>query len=246
MGHPVVKIGLIQEVTRIFVLRKWYQITDHDIHNVWHPEMIFNKVVSTEILPTWGKDTPFSMWFNSETHLVEYLQRIKVTFTCDFSFKNYPFDKHDCKMDFGTPSQKIHEKMNFKPIQFLNDTKGQELKDPISVSIENQPFFISITANKEHGHPTLEYNYPVTGITIHLKRNDIGLLISGFYVPTACFPILSLTSYAIDHEVVRPNLILFCPIWPYFIPLGSTWSHLVLFGTILSHFMPSCPIWSHL
>ena len=165
--------------------------------------MIFRKVVSTEILPTWGRDTPFSMWFHSETHFVEYIQRIKVTFTCDFNFKNYPFDKHDCMMDFGTPSQEIHERMNFMPMQFLDGTKGQELKEPLYVSIENQPFLISITANKEYGKPTLAYNSPVTGITIHLKRNDIKLLISGFYVPTVFFSILALTSYVIDHEVVR-------------------------------------------
>ena len=113
--------------------------------------MIFRKVVSTEILPTWGRDTPFTMVFNADTHFVEYIQRIKVTFTCDFNFTSYPFDKHDCKMDFGTPSQKIHDRMNFMPMQFLNGTKGQELKDPIEVEIENQPFFISITANKEYG-----------------------------------------------------------------------------------------------
>ena len=125
-----------------------------------------------------------------------------MTFGCDFDFTSYPFDKHDCNMDFGTDSQAINTGMNFASIHYLNNTKGQELKDKVPVEIKHLPFSFLISANKEYGYPNYNYMYPVTGITIHMKRNDIGLLISGFYIPMASFSILSMLSYFISHESV--------------------------------------------
>ena len=91
-------------------------------------------------------------------------------------------------------------------IHYLNNTKGEVLKNKIPVEVKHLPFSLLISANKEYGYPNYNYMYPVTGITIHMKRNDIGLLISGFYIPMASFSILSMLSYFISHESVCTKL----------------------------------------
>ena len=101
---------------------KYFQITQKNhINNVWNPEVAFNKVVQTEILPQWGSDILYAMWFNNNTNGFQFRQGIKVTFACDFDFTSYPFDEHDCNMDFGTASQAINSGMNFAPIHSLSE-----------------------------------------------------------------------------------------------------------------------------
>ena len=46
------------------------------------------------------------------------------------------------------------------------------------------------------------YNYSYTGITLHFKRNNLGLLTGSFYGPLTTFAILSMFSYFIDIEMV--------------------------------------------
>ena len=45
-------------------------------------------------------------------------------------------------------------------------------------------------------------NYSATGISFRMKRNDLGMLVSQFYGPTAIFTILSMLSYNIDVAMV--------------------------------------------
>ena len=40
------------------------------------------------------------------------------------------------------------------------------------------------------------------GIMIHLKRDEISLLIGSFYVPTGIFAVLAMTSYVINPDAV--------------------------------------------
>ena len=50
------------------------------------------------------------------------------------------------------------------------------------------------------------YDYSYAGLTIHLKRNKLGLLIGSFYVPTGIFAMLSMISFAINPEMVPGRL----------------------------------------
>ena len=64
------------------------------------------------------------------------------------------------------------------------------------------PYKFSILGKKDFALPNYEYNYPVTGIRIKLRRNQLGRLIGGFYVPTAIFSVLSMISFFIHPDVV--------------------------------------------
>ena len=63
----------------------------------------------------------------------------------------------------------------------------------------------SILGKKEFTLPNYEFSYPVTVIRIKLKRNQLGILIGGFYVPTAIFSVLSMISFFINPDVVCWN-----------------------------------------
>ena len=64
------------------------------------------------------------------------------------------------------------------------------------------PFEITLESLGEV--PTLEegLNFSYAGIKMIFKRNNVGLLASGFYFPTLVFSLLSLLSFAIKPEVV--------------------------------------------
>ena len=46
------------------------------------------------------------------------------------------------------------------------------------------------------------YHYPYAGMRIYMHRNNLGVLIGGFYLPMLMFSALSLISYLIKPEVV--------------------------------------------
>ena len=45
-------------------------------------------------------------------------------------------------------------------------------------------------------------NYSSAGIRVHFHRNNISLLIGGYYAPTMIFALLSQVSYSIDIHMV--------------------------------------------
>ena len=46
------------------------------------------------------------------------------------------------------------------------------------------------------------YNFSHVGMRIHMQRNNLGLLLGGFYAPMGLFSALSLISYTIDPDIV--------------------------------------------
>ena len=41
---------------------------------------------------------------------------MKVKFACDFNFESFPFDSHECDLDFGAPSNG-EKRLEFAPVQ---------------------------------------------------------------------------------------------------------------------------------
>ena len=121
---------------------EWYQILEQDIDYVWRPDILFQKVIDTKILPMYGNEEIFQMWFNTKDNHMEHYQAIKVTFACDYDFQHFPFDSHNCDFDFGMGSQVYNKTANFGPVEILNmDSKTEllnfekEKKTDLSISI---------------------------------------------------------------------------------------------------------------
>ena len=178
------------------------QINENDLDKVWNPELKFRKMVHSEILPKVGKVLNFDMWFDGNTNEMDYYQDIKLEIACNFNFEDYPFDKHNCDIDFGTPSQEMGKEMKFDQLHVLNKSAIIKLTENRPLHNDHLPYVFYVTAKREYSWYRDEYMYPVIGFTIHVKRRSFGLLIGAFYIPTAIFALLSLVSYFIDPEVV--------------------------------------------
>ena len=69
----------------------------------------------------WGKDIrKFDFWLqhvNDSYNIMKFYQSMKVEFACDFNFESYPFDSHECDLDFGSPSNSYNYSLKFSPVQ---------------------------------------------------------------------------------------------------------------------------------
>ena len=64
------------------------------------------------------------------------------------------------------------------------------------------PFIIDIDVKETFEVIEDGYHYSYSGFHVYLKRNSLGVLIGGFYLPTGAFSTLSLLSFSISHENV--------------------------------------------
>ena len=107
-------------------------------------------------------------------------------------------------LDFGTRSV-YHWEMEFAPIQILKNKTAETLSEKWFIPSNHLPFTFSFTSKHKFVMWAPDYEYPATGITIHLERNTLGALIGQFYVPTGIFSLLSLISYFINPSSVCVN-----------------------------------------
>ena len=120
-------------------------------------------------------------------------------------FSDYPFDSHDCPLDFGMPSQVFNLSAIFAPVEILQKDSTTAILDfEQEIPNEHLPFTFSITSHSGgYGHYNFRYKSPFTGIVLKVKRDGISRLVGTFYAPTGIFGCLSMLSYFIHPDVVR-------------------------------------------
>ena len=184
--------------------KKWYQIFENEIRNVWNPHLTFLFVIDTKSLPAYGTAEKYSFWFNTQTNVSEYIETMKVTFSCQFNFKDYPFEQHVCPFNFGGENYD-YTKAHFNDIQIMKeDGSHEKLVHSIKMKQNHLPFNVLI--QPQNSFPSLYSidgrNISVTGITFQISRNNIQQLIMEYFAPTGIFAFLALISYFIDPDVV--------------------------------------------
>ena len=75
-------------------------------------------------------------------------------------------------------------------------------KEIIQVEQSDLPFHVELESLEQFNSTLTGNNYSSTGMRIHIERNNLGLLIGGYYGPTTIFVLLSLVSYSIDADMV--------------------------------------------
>lgn len=140
-------------------------------------------------------------WFVKEDVGIraEYKNLYKITSYCDFNFSSFPFENLKCDMIFRSSQSSSKWTSLLKPQLFsgyINTDKNTVLVNtslPYEILAGKiEPFLMLIGGS----------NYSATGISFRMKRNDLGMLVSQFYGPTAIFTILSMLSYNIDVAMV--------------------------------------------
>ena len=77
---------------------------------------------------------------------------------------------------------------------------------PIIFDHNRLPFNVSLEANDEYKFFQAGYHYSFVGMRITLTRNNLGLLIGGYFGPTIIFSLLSLVSFTINPDIVSLKL----------------------------------------
>ena len=156
----------------------------------------------------YGPKTDAEYYWFGYPNLLQYQERLKITVYCSFAFENFPFDNHQCDLNFGSVSW-VAERVTLLPLTIFygNDTTylGQNSIEIVSTHFP-EPFDIKLSSITPFKILDNSWNYYFTGMHMEFYRNTIGSLIGGYYVPTATFSIFSLVSYSINHDVVPGRL----------------------------------------
>ena len=162
----------------------------------------FENLLKYEKTKVYGDSATFSLWYRGN-QILQYSEEIKLTFFCKFHFNDFPFDYHECSLEYGDDLYGTNGiKLNTANIYY----HGRETSfddDPIVISDSPFPYEFqleSIPMFEKHyeGHG----NYSYTGIIFKMRRNSLGQLLSGYYYPTGSFAILSLISFLIPPDQV--------------------------------------------
>ena len=101
----------------------------------------------------YGGADKFSLWYLGD-HKLEYGELFQFTFSCQFDFSHFPFDSHECMMEYGSYAV-AENKLTFKPPTVSYKNKMTKFGyDPII-------------------HNNLEHQYQLYLGTIHILRKHI-------------------------------------------------------------------------
>jgi hypothetical protein len=135
-------------------------------------------------------------------------QKFCNTVYCSFDFANFPFDNHQCDLNFGVISWSASSVSLLSLTIFSGEESTSFGKNSIEIISTHspEPFNINISSIAPFKIRDNGWNYSFTGMHMEFYRNTIGSLIGGYYVPTATFSIFSLVSYSIDIDIVPGRL----------------------------------------
>ena len=197
------------EILRLFFRQtKWYKIHENESRERFFPKLRVQnskEVVQDKEIGT--KNDVEYYWFGYP-NLHQYQERLKITVYCSFDFANFPFDNHQCDLNFGFIGYSSQTAILLPLIIFHGNESTYLGNNSIEIisSHSPEPFNINISSIKPFDLLDNGWNYNFAGMHMEFYRNSIGSLIGGYYVPTAIFSIFSLVSYSIDIDIVPGRL----------------------------------------
>ena len=131
-------------------------------------------------------------------------ERFQLTFSCNFDYTGFPFDSHECPIEYGGGifSQKF---VSFNTTRAgFGDVTTKNGDDPIIVDNLPFPFEFRLSALPNF-EKTDRYNisFSWTGIVLTMERKSLGQLLIGYFYPTSSFALLSMISFLIKPDMVR-------------------------------------------
>ena len=169
---------------------------------IWHPKIGFSNLLSYKIKSGLGQSKTISFEAQN-TNKVAMWEDVEITFTCQFNFKSYPFDYHECDLTYYSDSG-LQEKVILKPTDYIwygnNEIHfSQNNINSLIITNTTTPFIVSVEIKP---NSTLWGVISAASIKMTFQRNSLALLLGSFYVPTGIFALLSMTSYVINPDIV--------------------------------------------
>ena len=182
------------------ICRTRYDLGLEESNHIWRPILTFDDLLDYKPTRDFGNYGSFSFSYLGNQTL-EYSEEILVKIFCTFDFDDYPFDSHECMLQYGDDSLSTESIiLNPSKIAFGNvmTTENQS-----HIYLHNSPFaFIFELESLPSFMKNYDKSYSYTGMKITLRRKSLGQLISGFYLPTGVFAFLSQISFLIKAEAV--------------------------------------------
>ena len=185
-----------------YAVRSWILLAPEDLEQIYTPSLKIANLKSIK----WGEiygpsDLDYS--FFALPHRLEYRIAFQAIVYCNFYFSDFPFDRHLCKFQIGSALFGYKREHLLPSILEINHKDILKYEDPPRRLFGDRlPFDIDIKVDNtllifEDG-----YNFSYAGFEIDFKRNTVGVLVGGFYLPTGLFSVLSLVSYTIHFSKV--------------------------------------------
>ena len=131
-------------------------------------------------------------------------EKFHLTFTCNFDFTEFPFDSHDCPIEYGSAFFSLKEMRLNQTQAVFGNTSTNIGGEPII--LDNLPFpfefqlVVLPTFEKTSVYRGLTYSY--TSVVLKMRRKSPGQLLCGYFYPTTAFALLSMISFLIRPDIV--------------------------------------------
>ena len=172
---------------------------------VFQPRFKFENILDYKQIKGYGGSATSTLYlYGNQSHKLDYGEEFQLTLSCYFHFEKFPFDFHECPIQFGTYVLSTKALTFDKITVSYGETVTEEGKESIFINGLALPFQFELVANKtikQKVSSNLNYTFP--GIIIKMRRNSLGRLLTGFYCPTASFALLSMISFLINPDVVN-------------------------------------------
>ena len=181
---------------------RWYAVNEFDQTQIFTPTLEISGTKKIVRKRKYGAIDKDYLWYFHPENRMEYRQSLQVVIYCSMDFKHFPFDHHNCDLNFGSAVLSIEVlKMNVTTIDYKNKSLsyGEEM---LHIKQSRLPFDITLESLESFEHIQGGSTFSYAGMRIYLTRNDFGVLIGGYYGPTIIFSMLSLVSYSIKADVV--------------------------------------------
>ena len=186
--------------------RTWIEVTEEVANTVWSPDIGFGHLVMLEKMEgIGGRRTSKSSTYlyAPEENSLLYGVPLQLTFSCHFDFAKFPFDSHECPMEFG---ERLGQKpyVTYNTSHIIHGNESQRIgEQPITINNFAFPYEFHLQSLSEFQKSnSYGFNYSYTGMLMKVQRKSLGQLLSGYYYPTASFALLSMISFLIKPEKV--------------------------------------------
>ena len=150
-------------------LRKTLDIDQATSELIWRPVIEFENLLQFEKKKLYGRKSTFSFGFYYSTLM--YLESIHLTFSCPFVFDNFPFDSHECSLQYGSCHSDDKKKVVLGPSKIASGISKTELGDaPIILNGSSLPFELELRSMPAIEKIFFTRSYSFTGMNITLKR----------------------------------------------------------------------------